>query len=211
MVLTVSFALSPVIGLTCHRRRRDVFRRLDAGIEASGPHDFAVRFRHAFVFRTQSVHRIPRPTSVTIAKRPSVEGHGTAGLMDLIWVKGEGIYFQRKDWTGSISLIGFDKFAVWRKGALHEIAKNRHLARLLRAHGNSVNHAVSFAGRTQGCRRCVRDSGVGVLAQAGNTYGAHHFAVHAYRHAAAQRHDVGGDECRSAVIDVVLDLGRRPL
>jgi hypothetical protein len=93
MVLTVSFALSPVIGLTCHRRRRDVFRRLDAGIEASGPHDFAVRFRNAFVFRMQSVHRIPRPTFVTIAKRPSVQGHGTARFMDLIWVKREGIYF----------------------------------------------------------------------------------------------------------------------
>jgi hypothetical protein len=87
---------------------------LNAGIEASGPHDFAVRFRNAFVFRTQSVHRIPRPTSVTIAKRPSVEGHGTARFMDLIWVKREGIYFQRKDWTGSISLIGFGKFVVWR-------------------------------------------------------------------------------------------------
>jgi hypothetical protein len=131
--------------------------------------------------------------------------------MDLIWVKGEGIYFQWKDWTGSISLIWFDKFAVWRKGALHQIAKNRRLARLLRANGNSVNHAVSFAGRAQRRRRCVRDIGVGLLAQAGNAYGAHHFAVHAYRRAAAQRHDVGGDECRSAVIDVVLDLGRRPL
>ena len=205
MVLTVSFALSPVIGLCCHRRRRDVFRRLDAGIEASGPHDFAVRALHRSSSQAARVHRIPRPTSVTIAKRPSVEGHGTARFMDLIWVKREGIYFQRKDWTGSISLIGFDKFAVWRKGTLHQI-----LARLLRANGNSVNHAVSFAGRAQGCRRCVRDSGVGVLAQAGNTYCAHHFAVHAYRHAAAQRHDVGGDECRSAVIDVVLDLGRRP-
>jgi len=35
--------------------------------------------------------------------------------MDLIWAKREGIYFCGNDWTGSISLIGFDKFAVWRK------------------------------------------------------------------------------------------------
>jgi hypothetical protein len=44
MVLTVSFALSPVIGLCCHRRLTEFSSaRLDAGVEASGPHDFAVR------------------------------------------------------------------------------------------------------------------------------------------------------------------------
>jgi hypothetical protein len=44
MVLTVSFGLSPVIGLVCHRHLR-FWRRLDAGVEASGPHDFAVRLQ----------------------------------------------------------------------------------------------------------------------------------------------------------------------
>jgi hypothetical protein len=53
MVLTVSFALSPVIGLYCHRHLRIkagqtrsgrlYLRKLDAGVEASGPHDFTVR------------------------------------------------------------------------------------------------------------------------------------------------------------------------
>jgi hypothetical protein len=43
MVLTVSFVISPVIGLSCHRRRRSCPHQLDAGVEASGPHDFAVR------------------------------------------------------------------------------------------------------------------------------------------------------------------------
>jgi hypothetical protein len=69
MVLTVSFVLSPVIGLfvtvICVMKRK-----LDASVEASGPHDFAVRvstFRQACF----SVHRIPYPTSVTIAIRPS--------------------------------------------------------------------------------------------------------------------------------------------
>jgi hypothetical protein len=36
--------------------------------------------------------------------------------MDLIWVKREGIYLCDEGWTGSISLIGKDKFRVWRKG-----------------------------------------------------------------------------------------------
>ena len=43
MVLTVSFVLSPVTGLCCHRRLRDNSRKLDASVGASGPHDFAVR------------------------------------------------------------------------------------------------------------------------------------------------------------------------
>src|SRR3977135_4321779 len=41
MVLTVFFWLSPVPGLVCHRHQR--FRKLDASVGASGPHDFAVR------------------------------------------------------------------------------------------------------------------------------------------------------------------------
>src|SRR5712692_8311224 len=53
MVLTVSFVLSPVTGLVCHRRPTDMsclspvgptrLRELDASVGASGPHDFAVR------------------------------------------------------------------------------------------------------------------------------------------------------------------------
>jgi hypothetical protein len=52
MVLTAYFVLSPVIGLFCHRRWRikasprpvgpTRLLKLDAGVEASGPHDFAV-------------------------------------------------------------------------------------------------------------------------------------------------------------------------
>jgi hypothetical protein len=51
MVLTVSFVLSPVIGLSCHRRERNAqaLSPLDAGVEASGPHDFAVRDARALV------------------------------------------------------------------------------------------------------------------------------------------------------------------
>jgi hypothetical protein len=73
MVLTVSFVISPVTGLSCHRRQRDARhrRQLDASVGASGPHDFAVREVSAFVSRATRVHRIPRPTFVTIAIRPS--------------------------------------------------------------------------------------------------------------------------------------------
>ena len=45
MVLTVSFVLSPVTGLVCHRHLADTSAKLDASVGASGPHDFAVRRR----------------------------------------------------------------------------------------------------------------------------------------------------------------------
>jgi hypothetical protein len=53
--------ISPVIGLCCHRRLRDVSRKLDASVEASGPHDFAVRFRTFRQARYQRpLHPAPR-------------------------------------------------------------------------------------------------------------------------------------------------------
>ena len=58
MVLTVSFELSPVTGLFCHRRLRIRFANLNASVGASGPYDFAVRLR-AIRQRRISVHRIP--------------------------------------------------------------------------------------------------------------------------------------------------------
>jgi hypothetical protein len=64
---------------------------------------------------------------------------------------------------------------------------------------------------TQRCRRGVGDVRVRLLAQASDAYRAHDFARYAYRHAAAQRRDVGGDERRSTLVDVVLDLRRRSL
>src|ERR1700694_1417546 len=72
MVLTVSFVLSPVTGLVCHRHRRNCLRQLDASVGASGPPAFAIRVSTVRQ-RAARVHRIPPPTSVTIAKRPSEE------------------------------------------------------------------------------------------------------------------------------------------
>jgi hypothetical protein len=43
MVLTVSFVISPVTGLCCHRRQQVTTCQLDASVGASEPHDFAVR------------------------------------------------------------------------------------------------------------------------------------------------------------------------
>jgi hypothetical protein len=53
-------------------------QELDASVGASGPHAFAVRLS-AVRYRRIRVHRIPPPTFVTIAKRPS-RGGGTASI-----------------------------------------------------------------------------------------------------------------------------------
>jgi hypothetical protein len=70
MVLTVSFVLSPVIGLSCHRHPARLLARLDAGVEASGPHDFAVRVSTVRQARI-CVHRIPTRVD-DVGQRPSV-------------------------------------------------------------------------------------------------------------------------------------------
>jgi hypothetical protein len=70
------YVLSPVTMLGCHRHQWNRFHQLSACIGAPGPHDFAVRTnaaRRASESRSaMCVHRIPFPTSVTIASRPSM-------------------------------------------------------------------------------------------------------------------------------------------
>ena len=91
MVLTVYFALSSVIGLFVTVVGGKLFHQLDASVGASGPHDFAVRFtRRSSAAPSASI--ASRPTSVTIAIRPSV-WDGMAGLIILIWVGGKADYF----------------------------------------------------------------------------------------------------------------------
>ncbi len=118
------FCLSPV-GPT-------QLRVLDASVGASGPHDFAVR---SSISRQRAVDRSqvpknppcdpvarktlprpphPSPTSVTIAKRPSV-WDGMRKVLDLIWGERKRIYFLKCDWTGQIRLNRLNKFAAARK------------------------------------------------------------------------------------------------
>jgi hypothetical protein len=63
-------ALSLVTGLSCHHRRRNLFRQLDASVGASGPHGFAVREKRRSL-SAPSASTASRPAFVTIASRPS--------------------------------------------------------------------------------------------------------------------------------------------
>jgi hypothetical protein len=55
---TAYVVISPAIGLFCHRRFANESTKLDAGVEASGPHDFAVRGQSALVRSAACGHRI---------------------------------------------------------------------------------------------------------------------------------------------------------
>jgi hypothetical protein len=61
--------LSPVIGFLATVAGGNDFRQLDTSAAVSGPHAFAVRLG-AIRQRHLRVHRIPFPTSVTIASAP---------------------------------------------------------------------------------------------------------------------------------------------
>jgi hypothetical protein len=72
--VTAYRALSPENRLDCLRRPPIIFGRLDPSIGGSGPHAFAVRRPHHSSEDAAFVHRIPPPTFVTTAKRPSYRG-----------------------------------------------------------------------------------------------------------------------------------------
>src|SRR5436190_2667007 len=101
MVLTVSFALSPVTGLCCHCRQRKYFRQLDASVGASGPHDFAVRLSVRSSSDTLA-STASRPAFVTIAIRPSVGRDGATN--EVICFGEERKYFCKWGWTAKLDL-----------------------------------------------------------------------------------------------------------
>jgi hypothetical protein len=91
MVLTVSFVLSPVIGLVCHRRLARLLTRLDAGVEASGPHDFAVRVS---TIRQARRPRPPHPApNVRDDREAPLLRDGMARVVDLICPTAKAKYF----------------------------------------------------------------------------------------------------------------------
>jgi hypothetical protein len=75
---TLSPAIGPFVTVTCEIASH----RLDISVEISGPRGFAVRIVCTRLSH-RSVHRIPRPTSVTIAKRPSC-GRETSRILPVI-------------------------------------------------------------------------------------------------------------------------------
>ena len=101
MVLTASFVLSPVIGLSCHRPRRDAkhHRQVDASVEASGPHDLAVRLTRVRLCAPKASTASP-PNVRDDRETPLLIGHGMAGILPVIWEGDQSRDLRRIGTTG---------------------------------------------------------------------------------------------------------------
>jgi hypothetical protein len=97
MVLTAYSVLSRCAGLDSHRRSPIIIDELDPSVGRPGPHDLAVRIGRVRHTR-QCVHRIPRPTLVTIAKRPLWVRDGVKTIIK--FGKTEAKYFSHDGLTG---------------------------------------------------------------------------------------------------------------
>jgi hypothetical protein len=118
MVLTVSFVLSSVTGLVCHRRLADDSAKLDASVGASGPHDFAVRVSAVRLWRHP---RPPHPAAYVRDDRetPLCLGRDDFALF-LFLPNGKAKNFCRRDWTRNSENSPPGKSAIvgWAKGAI---------------------------------------------------------------------------------------------
>jgi hypothetical protein len=92
---------------------RSIIADLTPTIEASGPHDFAVR-KLALSSAAHSRPSHPNPTFVTIAKRPSVLGRDDESCRCDLGQK-RTAYFCKQDWTTQITLIRHKKLDPGRK------------------------------------------------------------------------------------------------
>ena len=143
MVLTVSFVLSPVTGLFCHRRPRIKVLSGPVGLTktsanltpASGRQDHTilpsaiaslvrVLVTAHRLFKNPPCHHaarstLPRPPHPAPNVRDDhdtpLSRAGMGNVLEMIWGERKGKYFCEEDWTGGISLILFNKFGCARK------------------------------------------------------------------------------------------------
>jgi hypothetical protein len=93
---TVSFVLSPAIGLFCHRHRRNCFHRLDTSVEMSGPHDFTVRSKPRR--QRAATSTASRPDVRDVRETPLCVGRDVDGYR-LIRNFGKSEYFYQRGFT----------------------------------------------------------------------------------------------------------------
>src|SRR4051794_41561482 len=106
MVLTVSFALSPVIGLCCHRRQRKASANLTP---ASRRQDHTTSPSASARFVKHATASIASRAYVRDDRDTPLMWDGMARLIVLIWVRPETECFCKQDWTAQIRLIRFNK------------------------------------------------------------------------------------------------------
>ena len=113
MVLTGSFVISPVIGLSCHRRLRFVSANLTPASRRQD-HTTSPSALALFVSSAISVHRIP--PRVRDDRDTPLWWDETVRTTVVICRGAEANYFAAGDWTTQITLIVFDKIACAQNG-----------------------------------------------------------------------------------------------
>jgi hypothetical protein len=112
MVLTVSFVLSPVTGLFCHRRSQIITCELDTSVGAPGPHDFFVRIgRVRLTEPSRPSHPAP---NVRDDREAPLLWVRTRESVELICPTAQAKYFCEGDWTTQINLNRLKKLSFSR-------------------------------------------------------------------------------------------------
>ena len=118
MVLTDSSVLSPVIGLVCHRHRRDAKASLPTWHQRRDARTTRLRRpRSAHSSRAPSRPSHPTPNVRDDREAPLERARDQVGLL-LFLPKRKAKYFFKQDWTGSISLIQLNYLRGRRSGRL---------------------------------------------------------------------------------------------
>jgi len=116
MVLTDSSVLSPVIGLVCHRHRRDAKASLPTWHQRRDARTTRLRRpRSAHSSRAPSRPSHPTPNVRDDREAPLERARDQVGLL-LFLPKRKAKYFFKQDWTGSISLIQLNYLRGRRSG-----------------------------------------------------------------------------------------------
>jgi hypothetical protein len=98
MVLTAYFALSPVIGLFCHRRWRKLSSTNLTPASRRQDHTTSPSATERVRQCASSVHRIP--PRVRDDRDTPLMWDETAEVIEVIWVRRESEYFCKWGWTG---------------------------------------------------------------------------------------------------------------
>ena len=104
------YALSPVSGLSSHRRRRNCFRQPNPSVAGSGPHDFAARLRRRSSCDTNA-STASHPALMTLRNAPPKEQDGRT--LSQIPIFGKHIF--RPGLEIQFSLIPLTKVAFRRR------------------------------------------------------------------------------------------------
>src|ERR1700748_1167156 len=99
MVLTASFALSLVTGLSCHHHPCDAkhHHALNASVGASGPHDFSVRSDAVRLTTSKRPSHSCSNVRGDRAYAPPAEQDGQS--KQVIWLRTQARYFSHVGWT----------------------------------------------------------------------------------------------------------------